>query len=289
MGCRESPAAKSGGRFLVTGCGRSVLGRGLIPGGLRRCRQASSGGDCARRARFGVWPDVERGRTVGVGAGGAGGWAAIPLLLLLPWPGARPGTSAAAFAPGLRVVCLPRCLPSWAWRGWLRWPRFVLWCSSWVVHSMTTAARVRRLPFGVGRPPGTPLRSAPRGGTSPAHRPFFFFFFFLKKKKNNKRCASRPRGGTSPRTPSSSPGTGPGCAVWPGGTTPGTPAALRAPARWYLAETPEAHEAQSPGSLCQPGGTTPRNPPAALRARAVVPRRDTGRSPGTGPGPRWAG
>ena len=34
----------------------------------------------------------------------------------------------------------------------------------------------------------------------------------------------------------------------------------------------------------EPGGTTPRNPPHALRARAVVLRRHTGRSPGTTPG-----
>ena len=38
------------------------------------------------------------------------------------------------------------------------------------------------------------------------------------------------------------------------------------------------------GTQCLSGGTTPLEPPAALRARAVVPRRHTGRSPGRWPG-----
>ena len=41
---------------------------------------------------------------------------------------------------------------------------------------------------------------------------------------------------------------------------------------------------EPPAALCWPGGTTPRNPPDALRARAVVLRRHTGRSLGTRPG-----
>ena len=66
-------------------------------------------------------------------------------------------------------------------------------------------------------PPYPPLRSAPRGGTSPTHR--------------------------------RSPGhEGPARSYRPGGRPPVPPAALRAP-RWYFADTPALAGPRGPGSL----------------------------------------
>ena len=50
-----------------------------------------------------------------------------------------------------------------------------------------------------GRPPGTPrMRSAPRGGTSPTHRPLTGLCWPGGRPPGTPACAPRPRGGTSP-------------------------------------------------------------------------------------------
>ena len=95
------------------------------------------------------------------------------------------------------------------------------------------SAWVGCLPFGVARPPGTP------------------------------RCASRPRGGTSPT-------------VLARRATPGTPRMRFAPARWYLADTPAAHRAQGPGSLGR--SRAPRRDP--LRCSPIAPAAHPSLRPG---------
>jgi hypothetical protein len=78
------------------------------------------------------------------------------------------------------------------------------------------------------------------------------------------------RGGDPPEPPAA--------LCWPGGRPPGTPRCAVL-ARGTTPSEPPLH-------CAGPGGDPP-EPPAALRARAVVLRRDTGHSPG--PRARFAG
>ena len=148
-------------------------------------------------------------------------------------------------------VFLGVCLPGPGAAGYAG--RACVVVSSWVVHSMTS----RRPGFGVCHlewddPPEPP-------------------------------AALRARAVVPRRDTGRSPGTGPGSLCQPGGTTPGTP---RCASRPRGGTSPRhrpltGHRARFAVSA---RGDDPPEPPAALRARAVVPRRDTGRSPGTGPG-----
>jgi len=112
---------------------------------------------------------VRRGPAPGAGLGGR---AALPCRCCFRARCARPGTSAAALVPGLRGM--PSSVPAFFRQcGRSRWRASLFACSQFSCPlDYQSAARVRRLPFGVGRPPGPPRRAPrPRGGTSPIHRP----------------------------------------------------------------------------------------------------------------------